>query len=157
MNNTVIKTVHSIRKLVDVLGIKSRRTIAHYINHIKSLYSPNLKGFVNIKYPFLEKESLLTHNIIYRKINNIPQLIIPNVSLFSLIPNKLYVYSSDLSLIKMYESTTEAVKDLNPNYKKLGIKLRGREVAISRGKNRNILIKNELGYFYFAENPKSNR
>jgi hypothetical protein len=156
MNNRVIRTVHSIRKLMDVLGIKSIRTIAKYMNHIISFYSPNLNGFVNIRYPYVEEESLLTHDIIHRKTKNIPELIIPNLSLFSLIPDILYVYNSDLSLIKTYNSIKEGAKDLNPNYKKLGISIRGRETAISRYKNKKFLIYNELGYFYFAKNPNSN-
>jgi hypothetical protein len=67
MNNKIIRTVHSLRKLMDVLGIKSKRTITRYINHIKSVYSPNLKGFVNIKYPYVEKENLFTHSIIRKE------------------------------------------------------------------------------------------
>ena len=155
VNNKVIRTVHSIRKLMGILGIKSIGTIARYMNHIISFYSPNLKGFVNIKYPYVEEENLLTHDIIHRKSKNIPELIIPNISSFSLIPDKLYVYNSDLSLIKTYNSIKEGAKDLNPNYKKLGISIRGRETAISRYKNKKFLIYNELGYFYFARNPNS--
>jgi hypothetical protein len=155
MNGKIIRTVHSIRKLMDILGIKSRRTIAKYINHIKSIYSPNYKDYVNIKYPHVSKENLLTHDIIYRKVKNIPELIIPNLSLFSLIPNKLDVYNSDLSLVKIYESITEAIKSLNPSYKKLEINIKGRRTAISRYKNKSILVDNELGSFYFAQNPNS--
>lgn len=155
-NNKVIRTVHSIRKLMDILGIKSIRTIARYMNHIISLYSPNLGYFVNIKYPYVEKESLLKHDIIHRKTKNIPELIIPNISLLSLKPDILYVYNSDLSLIKTYNSIKEGAIDLNPNYKKLGVSLRGREIAISRYKNKKFLVYNELGSFYFAKNPTSN-
>ena len=153
MNDKIIRTVHSIGKLMDVLGIKSKRTIARYMNHIKNFYSPNLKSFVNIKYLYIEKENLLKHNIIHRQTKDIPALIIPDISLFSLIPDKLYVYNTDFSLLKTYESIKEGVKDLNPNYKRLGISIRGREIAISRYKNKKILIHNELGSFYFAKNP----
>lgn len=156
MNKRIIRTVHSIRKLIDVLGIKSKRTIAKYMNHIRSFYSPNLKGFVNIKHPYIEKESFLTHDIIHRKMKNIPELIIPNVSLFSLTPDLLYVYNSDMFLIKTYNSIKEGVKDLNPNYKKLGISIRGREITIYRYKNKKFLVYNELGSFYFVKNPNSN-
>jgi len=111
---------------MDVLGIKSKRTIAKYINHVKSIYSPYLKDFVNIKYPYVSKENLLTHNIIHRQVKNIPDLIIPNMSLFSLTPNVLYVYNSDLSLVKTYNSIIEAVEDLNLNHERLGISFSGR-------------------------------
>lgn len=126
INNKIIRTVHSLRKLMDVLGIKSKRTIAKYINHVKSIYSPYLKDFVNIKYPYVSKENLLTHNIIHRQVKNIPDLIIPNMSLFSLTPNVLYVYNSDLSLVKTYNSIIEAVEDLNLNHERLGISFSGR-------------------------------
>lgn len=156
MNNKVIRTIYSIRKLMGILGIKSMRTIAKYMNHTISIYSPNLKCFVNIKYPHIEKESLLIHDIIHRKTKNIPDLIIPNISLHSLVPDILYVYNPDLHLIKTYNSIKEGAIDLNPNYKKLGISIRGREIAISRYKNKKYLINNELGSFYFAKNPNSN-
>jgi hypothetical protein len=155
MNNKIIKTVHSLRKLREILGIKSKSTIGKYINHVKRVYSPNLKNYINIKYPYIEKENLLTHNIIDRKAKNIPDIVIPNLSLFSLIPNILYVFNSDLSLVKTYNSIIEAVEDLNPNHKKLGISFTGRQTAISRYKNKSILIDNELGSFYFAKNPNS--
>jgi hypothetical protein len=62
-----------------------------------------------------------------------------------------------LSLVKTYNSIIEAVEDLNPNHKKLGISFTGRQIAISRYKNKSILVDNELGSFYFAKNPKSPR
>lgn len=157
INSKVIMTVYSIRMLMEVLGIKSRETIVRYINHVRTFYSPKLKNYVNIKYPYVSIENLLTHNIIHRKNINVPELIIPNISLFSLTLNKLYVYNSDLSLIKTYESIKKAVRNLNPNHEKLGISLIGREIAIARYKNKKFLVKNEIGSFYFAENPNSNR
>lgn len=136
MNNKIIRTVHSIWKLMDVLGIKSMRTIAKYMNHKINFYSPTYKGFVIIKFPYIEKENLLTHDIIHRKTKNKPELIIPNISLLSLIPDILYVYNSDLFLIKTYNSIKEGAKNVNPYYKKLGISIRSRETAISRYKNK---------------------
>ena len=157
IDKKVVRIVNSIQQLMSILGIKSRRTIMKYMNHVRSFYSPNYKNYVNIRYPNMDEENLLTHNIIHRNLSNIPELVIPNVNLFSLIPNELYVYNSSLSLIKIYKPIREAAKDLNPNNEKLGINVRGREIAISRSKNKKKLVYNELGSFYFAENPNSNR
>ena len=37
---------------------------------VKGFYSPNFKKTVNIKYPYIE--TLLTHDIIHRKIQDLP-------------------------------------------------------------------------------------
>ena len=150
-----IKTVNSIQELVLVLGVKSRNTLFKYMNHVKGFYSPNLKKIVNIRYPYTD--NLLMHEIIHRKVKQKSTLIIPNVSLFDLIPNILYVYNSNFSLYCIYKSIVEAARLLNPNSKDIGISLRGRDIAIGRGKNKEELVYNELGSFYFAENPNINR
>jgi len=67
------------------------------------------------------------------------------------------VYNENLSLVYRYKSIREAVRFLNPNYNKLGITLRGIEIAISRVKNKIKLVFNEIGSFYFAENPNSDK
>jgi hypothetical protein len=155
VNKKVVKIVKSIQDLMYILGIKSRTTIKKYINHVKGFYAPSLDQVVNIRYPSVS--NLLIHKIIHRKTKDIPELVIPNQLLSTLIPNILYVYNNDFTLVKTYKSISESVKDLNPNYKNLGISLRGREIAISRGKNKQNLIYNEKGLFYFAENPITNR
>ena len=155
IKNKVMKTVNSIQELVLVLGVKSRSTIFKYMNLVKGFYSPNLKEIVNIRYPYIY--NLLTHEIIHRKIKQKSALMIPNVSLFDLTLNLLYVYNSDFSLFCIYKSIVEAARLLNPNYNELGISLRGREIAIGRGKNKEELVYNELGSLYFAENPNTDR
>jgi len=55
----VVKTVNSIQKLLPVLGIRSRRTIMNYMNHIRGFYSPTYNEFVNIRYPHVK--NLLNH------------------------------------------------------------------------------------------------
>jgi len=84
-------------------------------------------------------------------------LFIPNITLSSLIPNILYVYNIDFSLFNTYKSIKEAAKTLNPYNEKLGVSLRGREIAIGRAKNKIKLVYTEKGSFYFAENPSTDR
>jgi hypothetical protein len=155
VNKKVVKIVKSIQDLMYIVGIKSRTTIKKYINHVKGFYAPSLDQVVNIRHPNVS--NLLIHKIIHRKTKDIPELVIPNQLLSTLIPNILYVYNNDFTLVKTYKFISESVKDLNPNYNNLGISLRGREIAISRGKNKQNLIYNEKGLFYFAENPTTNR
>lgn len=151
----VVRTVDSIQKLLLVLGIRSRRTIMNYMNHIRGFYSPTYNEFVNIRYPHVK--NLLNHEIIFRRNKELLELVIPNTPLSSLDINSLYVYNENLSLVYRYKSIREAVRFLNPNYNKLGINLRGREIAISRAKNKIKLVFNEIGSFYFAENPNSDK
>jgi hypothetical protein len=153
-NNKLIRVVDSIEKAITVLGV-SRNTGFKYMNHVKGFYSPYLKEIVNIKHPHIE--TLLTHKIIYRKEEDISELSIPNVSLNALTLNLLYVYNSEFSLVGTYKSIVEAARNLNPNSIILGTNLRGKEIAISRAKNKSKLVDNEKGSFYFAENPSTNR
>lgn len=155
IDKKVVKIVDSIQKLLPVLGIKSRNTIFKYMNHVKGLYSPTYGKLVNIRYPYVQ--TLLNHEIVHRKVKNVPELVLPNISLNSLDLNKLYVYDDNFLYINTFNSIKEAVLNLNPNHKNLGISVRGGEVAISRGKNKQILVSNEKGSFYFAENPNTNR
>jgi hypothetical protein len=151
----VVKTVNSIQKLLPVVGVKSRRTLMKYMNHIRGFYSPTYNEFVNIRYPHIE--NLLYNEIIFRKNEELSELLISNTPLSGLELNKLYVYNENLSLIYIYKSIREAVRFLNPSYNELGISLRGREIAISRAKNKLKLVFNEIGSFYFAENPNSDK
>jgi hypothetical protein len=154
INNKLIRVVDSIEKAITVLGV-SRNTGFKYMNHVKGFYSPYFKDIVNIKHPHIE--TLLIHKIIYRKEEDISQLSIPNVSLNALTLNLLYVYNSEFSLVGTYKSIVEAARSLNPNSNILGTNLRGKEIAISRAKNKSKLVDNEKGSFYFAENPSTNR
>jgi hypothetical protein len=151
----VVKIVNSIQELMDFLGIKSRTTIRKYINHVEGLYAPNLKEKINIRY--INSNNFLKHKIIHRKTKNIPVLSIPDTSLLGLTPNLLYVYRLDFTLFSTFKSISEAAKRLNSNHKKLNINLRGKEVAISRAKNKQKEVSTEVGLFYFAENPNTNR
>jgi len=155
INEKVVKTVNSINELLPVLGIQSRNTVKRYMNHVRGFYSPTYKEFVNIKYPHIS--NLSTHEIVFRTYKEKPELVIPNIPLFSLELNKLFVYTENLFLIYTFDSIKKAVRYLNPNHKELGINLRGKEIAISRAKNKQMLVVNEIGSFYFAENPNSNR
>lgn len=155
INNKIIRTVNSIQDLLPVLGIKSRNTIFKYMNHVKGFFSPTYNEIVNIRYPYTV--NLLNHEIIHRKIDNDIELKIPNTPLISLNMNLLYVFNSDLSLVNTYKSIKEAVISLNPSPARDGISIRGREIAISRAKNKQKLVFNQIGSFYFAENPNSNR
>lgn len=150
-----VKVVNSIEKLLPILGIKSRNIVMRYMNHTKGFYSTTYKEFVNIRYPHIK--NLLNHEIIFRKNKKLPELIIPNISLSSLQLNILHVYNENLSLVHTYKSIREAVRYLNSNYKKLGISLIGRKIAISRAKNKMVLVFNEIGSFYFGENPNSDK
>src|SRR5947207_4769144 len=155
MDGKVERTVNSIQKLLPILGIKSRTTVMRYMNHIKNFYSPVYKKYVNIRYP--NTKSLLNHKINFETNRVIPELNIPNTSLSSLELNTLYVYDKNFSLVYKYKSIRKAVRYLNPNYKEKGINLRGKEIAISRAKNKCKLIINEKGSFYFAENRNSDK
>lgn len=147
--------MNSIRELMEFLGIKSRTTIRKYMNHVEGLYAPNLKEKINIRY--INSDNSLKHKIIHRKTKNIHELSIPDTSLLNLTPNLLYVYRLDFSLFSTFKSINEAAKTLNPNHEKLSINLRGKEVAISRAKNKHKEVSTEVGLFYFAENPNTNR
>jgi hypothetical protein len=125
------------------------------MNHVKGFFSPTYNEIVNIRYPYTV--NLLNHEIIHRKIDNDIELKIPNTPLISLNMNLLYVFNSDLSLVNTYKSIKEAVISLNPSPARDGISIRGREIAISRAKNKQKLVFNQIGSFYFAENPNSNR
>jgi hypothetical protein len=125
------------------------------MNHVKGFFSPTYNEIVNIRYPYTV--NLLNHEIIHRKIDNDIELKIPNTPLISLNMNLLYVFNSDLSLVNTYKSIKEAVISLNPSPAQDGISIRGREIAISRAKNKQKLVFNQIGSFYFAENPNSNR
>ena len=155
INGKVVRIVNSIQNLLPVLGIKSRSTIFKYMNHVKGVFSPTYNQIVNIRYPHVI--NLLNHEIIHKKKDNYIELKIPNLPITSLTTNLVYLFNSDLSLVNTYRSIKEAVISLNPNYKELGINLRGREITISRAKNKQKLVFNEKGSFYFAENPNSNR
>lgn len=118
------------------------------MNHVKGFFSPTYNQIVNIRYPHIT--NLLNHEIIHKKKDNYIELKIPNLPITFLTTNILYLFNSDLSLVNTYRSIKEAVISLNPNYKELGINLRGREIAISRAKNKQKLVFNENGSFYFA-------
>jgi len=134
INEKVVRTVNSIQDLLAVLGIKSRSSLSRYMNHVKGFYSPTYDEIVNIRYPHIK--NLLKHEIIHRRKEVFPELNIPNIPLKSLTVNLLYVYNIDLSLFNIYNSIKEAAQLLNPNYKTIGINIRGREIAISRAKNK---------------------
>jgi hypothetical protein len=153
INGKTVKTVNSVSELCNVLGVKSRRTINKYMNHVDSLYSPNYNQKVNIKFPHINK--LLTNPIIHRKDNekNLPDISILSININELKPNLLYVYTKEYILYKTYNSIVEAARNLNTT----STKFRGREITIARAKNKNKLVYNEKGYFYFAENPTTNR
>jgi len=155
INGKVVRIVNSVQDLLPILGIKSRSTLFKYMNHVKGFFSPNYNQIVNIRYPHIT--NLLNHEIIHKKKENYIELKIPNLPVTSLTTNILYLLNSDLTLVNTYRSIKEAEIALNPNYKELGISLRGREIAISRAKNKQKLVFNENGSFYFAENPNSNR
>jgi hypothetical protein len=149
----IIKTVNNISELCNVLGIKSRTTVRKYMNHVDSVYSPNYNEKVNIKFPHVTM--LLNKPIIHRNDNEkkLPDLNIVGVNIHELEPNLLYVYTKDYILYKTYNSIVQAARDLNS----LPSKIRGRELAITRAKNKNKLVSNEVGDFYFIENPSTNR
>lgn len=134
INEKVVRTVNSIQDLLAVLGVKCRNTLSKYMNHVKGFYSPTYHQIVNIRYPHINNH--LKHEIIHRRTKVFPELNIPNTSLRSLTVNLLYVYNTDLSLFNIYNSIKEAAQLLNPNYKTLDINIRGREIAISRAKNK---------------------
>jgi hypothetical protein len=90
----------------------------------------------------------------FRNESHSEKLIIPNTPLTSLVPNLLYVYDTNTELFSTY-SIVKAAKALNPDAKESGINVRGKEVA--RAKNKTILVKTQLGAFYFAENPETSR
>lgn len=110
-----------------------------YVNHTGDFYSFTYNKFVNIRYPHVK--NLLNHEIVFKNNKEFSKLIIPSTPLSSFELNTLYVYSENLSLVY--------------NYVRLGISLRDREIAISRVKNKLKLISNDIGSFYFAENPNS--
>jgi hypothetical protein len=153
INGKIIKTVSSIRGLINVLGIKSKTTIKKYMNHKEGVYSPNYNEKVNIKFPHVNE--LLNHTIIHRndKEKKLPPLLVPNIKIDELEPNLLYVYTKDYKLYKTYNSIVQAARDSNNSPDKR----RGRQIAITRAKNKNKLVSHEKGDFYFAENPSTNR
>jgi hypothetical protein len=140
---------------MNVLGIKSKTTIRKYLNHVKGIYAPNLKKIVNIRFP--NNKNLLSHEIVHRKEIYFPELLIPNYPLISLIPGVVYVFNDSLSLVNTYKSIKKAAIDLNPNNIKLNISINGREIAISRAKNKQKLVYNEKGSYYFQQNSSINR
>jgi hypothetical protein len=150
-----VKTVNSIEKLLPILGIKCRNTVMRYMNHIIGFYSLTYKEFVNIRYPYIK--NLLNHRIIFIENIELPELIIPNISFSPLQFNILHMYNESLSLVHTYKSIRVVVRYLNLNHNELSINLKGKEIAISIAKNKLALVYKEIGSFYFAENPNSDK
>ncbi len=152
----VIQTVPSKQALLTVLGVGSRRTIEKYFNHVSPINSP-VMGLVNLRVVGFDT-SPLTHTIIHRTSNDflLPDLIIPGLDSDTDLPiGPVLVYNEDKTLYSPegFPSISAAAKALNPS----SSKPRGREIKISRSMGLELLVVNELGNFYFIENPLNNR
>jgi hypothetical protein len=101
---------------------------------------------------------LLTHPIIHRTPYELmlPDLQIPGLNSPNDLPiGPVFVYNEDKTPFEpdRFDSIAAAAKLLNPNT----LKPRGREIKISRVMGLDELVENELGSFYFMENPDNDR
>jgi hypothetical protein len=155
IDGNVVRVVGSIEMCATILGL-SRNTVMRYMNHVKSVYSKHLNANVNVRFP---QSATKTDPIIHRKNHeiNIPSLVIPDKSLYDLELNLLYVFDSNFNQIGMpFLSIAKAVDYLNPSLRDKKDR-RGREVNSARLTNKAILITHELGQFYFAQHPNTDR
>jgi GIY-YIG catalytic domain len=155
IDGNVVRVVGSIEMCATVLGL-SRNTVMRYMNHVKSVYSKHLNAKVNVRFP----QSLTkTDPIIHRKNREIeiPSLVIPDKSLYDLELNLLYVFDSNFNQIGMpFLSIAKAVEFLNPSLQDKKDR-RGREINSARLTNKALLIAHELGQYYFAQHPNTDR
>ena len=154
-DGVIIQTANSIAELVRILGVKSRRTIGKYINHIVPIYSP-LLGTVNIVVDGYD-QPLITDPIIHRKGSeeSLPMLSMQGFDPTSLPLGPVFALDSDFNYYngEGLSSVAQAAKLLNPS----SPNTRGMAQKISRHMNLNRSVLTELGYFYFIENPDNNR
>jgi hypothetical protein len=153
VGDKVIDVSVSKNQLLLILGIASRGVLDRYMNHVTPINSPIL-GPVNIRV-LGYKSPLLTHPIIHRTPYELmlPDLQIPGLdSPYDLPIGPVFVYNEDKTPFQpdCFDSIAAAAKFLNPNT----LKPRGREIKISRVMGLDELVLNELGSFYFMENPE---